>query len=64
MGPKVVPDTKNDRPADRRSQHQLNSTQLNSAQLRLIQRSVGDCIDGCVQDDTQYLTLEGLQLIF
>jgi hypothetical protein len=29
-GPKEVPDTKTDRPTDRRSQHQLNSTQLNS----------------------------------
>jgi hypothetical protein len=28
MGPKVVPDTKMNRPTDRRSQNQLNSTQL------------------------------------
>jgi hypothetical protein len=28
MGPKGVPDTKTDRPTDRRSQHQLNSTKI------------------------------------
>jgi hypothetical protein len=28
MGPKGVPDTKTDRPIDRRSKHQLNSVQL------------------------------------
>jgi hypothetical protein len=35
MGPKGVPDTKTDRPTDRRSQHQhqLNSTQLNSDEM-------------------------------
>jgi hypothetical protein len=27
MGPKGMPDTKTDRPTDRRSQHQLNQTQ-------------------------------------
>jgi hypothetical protein len=29
VGPKEVPDTKMDRPTDRRSQHQLNSIHMN-----------------------------------
>jgi hypothetical protein len=47
VGPKEVPDTKMDRPTDRRSQHQLNSIHMNWRGLENQSTEVGNLLTMC-----------------